>query len=69
MRVIVATIPYNSSCSGRREKVISYTTVHSSQPVRALSYTAGYFREYLDNKPAFHNLSIIYRIIPLPYNL
>ncbi len=25
-------------------------------------YTAGYFRPFLDNKPAFHNLSIILRI-------
>ncbi len=36
-----------------------------------LGYTAGYFRPIIhyDNKPAFHNLSIIYRIKPLPYNL
>ncbi len=32
-------------------------------------YTAGYFRPFLHNKPAFHNLSIIYRINPLAYNL
>ncbi len=32
-------------------------------------YTAGYFRPLLHNKPAFHNLSIIYRIKLLPYNL
>ncbi len=31
-------------------------------------YTAGYFRPFLRNKPSFHNLSIIYRIKPLPYN-
>ncbi len=31
--------------------------------------SAGYFRPLLHNKPAFHNLSIIYRIKPLPYNL
>ncbi len=33
------------------------------------NYTTGYFRSYFNNKPAFHNLSIIYRIKPLPYNL
>ncbi len=31
-------------------------------------YTAGSFRSFFNNKPAFHNLSIIYRIEPLPYN-
>ena len=30
--------------------------------------TAGYFRSFFNNKPAFHNLSIIYRIDPLLHN-
>ena len=36
---------------------------------QTIAYTAGYFRPFLDNKPAFHNLSIIYRIKPLPYRI
>ncbi len=28
--------------------------------VKIIPYTAGYFRPFLHNKPAFHNLSIIY---------
>ncbi len=31
-------------------------------------YTAVYFRPFFNNKPVFHNLSIIYRINSLPYN-
>ena len=28
----------------------------------ACGYRAGYFRQYINNKPTSHNLSIIYRI-------
>ncbi len=36
--------------------------VCKNRETREHVYTAGYFRGYFNNKPASHNLSIIYRI-------
>ncbi len=48
--------------------IITYTLIHIDF-VQFSRYTSRYFLSYFNNIPTFHNLSIIYRIKPLPYNL
>ena len=55
-------------CTGKCINVL-HLVLDTSVSLIVDQYTAGYFRPFLHNKPAFHNLSMIYRIKPLPYNL